>query len=109
MHTQARMRISARFSLVPSSLCCKLWDSRILLGKQSTHIPLHLIIYLVSHARGKPPGPTNLFREKDNQTDNSITQVMQEEADQMIPLLPTWHNLSANASMIFNRRHMPND
>jgi hypothetical protein len=66
-------------------------------------------MYLVARATRKPPGPTNLFREEDNQTDNSITQVMQEEADQMVPILPTWHNISANVSRIVNRRHMPND
>jgi hypothetical protein len=34
---------------------------------------------------------------------------MQEEADQVIPLLPTWNNLGANISRIFNRRYMAND
>jgi hypothetical protein len=66
-------------------------------------------MYLVAHATRKPPRPINLFREEDNQTDNSITQVMQEEADQVITLLPTRHNLGANISSIFNRRHMPNN
>jgi hypothetical protein len=66
-------------------------------------------MYLVAHATRKPPRPANLFREEDNQTDSSITQVMQEEADQVIPLLLTWHNRSANISRIFNRRHMPNN
>jgi hypothetical protein len=65
-------------------------------------------MYLVAHETSKTPGPTNLFREEDNQTDNSITQVMQEDTDQVIPLLPTWHNLSANIIRIVNRRHMPN-
>jgi hypothetical protein len=65
-------------------------------------------MYLVAHATRKPPGPKNLFREEDNQTGNSITQVMQEETDQAVPLLPTWHNLGANISRIVNRRHMPN-
>jgi hypothetical protein len=46
-------------------------------------------MYLVAHATRNPPGPANLFREEDNQTDGSITQVMQEEADQVIPFLPT--------------------
>jgi hypothetical protein len=66
-------------------------------------------MYLVSHATGKPTGPPNLFREEDNNTDNSITQVMQEEVDQVVLLLTTWTNLSANFNRIFNRRHMPND
>jgi hypothetical protein len=66
-------------------------------------------MYLVAHATRKPPGPENLFREEDNQTDSSITQVVQEEADQVIPFMPTWHNLSANISRILNRRHMPNN
>jgi hypothetical protein len=49
------------------------------------------------------------LREGDNQTDSSITQVMQEEADQVIPLLPTWKNIGANISRIVNRKHMPDD
>jgi hypothetical protein len=52
--------------------------------------------YLVADATGKSPGPTNLFREEDNHTDNSITQVMEEKADQMVPLLPNLHNLNNN-------------
>jgi hypothetical protein len=53
-------------------------------------------MYLVAHATRKPPRPANLFREGYNQTDSSIAQVMQEEeeANQVIQLLPTWHNLS---------------
>jgi hypothetical protein len=66
-------------------------------------------MYLVAHATRKPPGPTNLFIEEDNQTDNSITQVIQEEINQWFPLLPTWNNLGANISRIVSRRHMPND
>jgi hypothetical protein len=66
-------------------------------------------MYLVAHATRKPPIPSNLFREEDNQTDSSITQVMQEGVDQVIPLLSTWHNLRANISRIVNIRHMPND
>jgi hypothetical protein len=71
--------------------------------------PLHLIMYVVAHATRKPPIPENLFREEDNQTDSSITQVLQEEEDQVISLLPTWHNLIENIIRIVNRRHMPND
>jgi hypothetical protein len=66
-------------------------------------------MYLVAHATKKPPIPENFFREEDNQTDSSITQVMQEEVNQVITCLPTWHNISANISRIVNRRHMPND
>jgi hypothetical protein len=66
-------------------------------------------MYLVAHATRKPPGPTKLFRKEDTQTDNSITQIMQEKADQMVPLLPTWYNLSANVSRIVNRRHTANE
>jgi hypothetical protein len=66
-------------------------------------------MYLVAHTTRKPPRPANLFREEDNQKDSSMTQAMQEEADQVIPFLPTWHNLFANISRIFNRRHMPNN
>jgi hypothetical protein len=39
----------------------------------------------------------------------SITQVIQEEADQVLPLLPTWNNLGANISRIVSRRHMSNN
>jgi hypothetical protein len=74
-----------------------------------THVPLHMIVYLVAHATRKPLRPANLIREEDNQTYSSITQVVQEEADQVIPLLPTYHNLSANISRIVNRGHMPNN
>jgi hypothetical protein len=66
-------------------------------------------MYVVAHATRKPPRPANLIREEDNQTDSSVTQVMQEGVDQVIPCLPTWHNLVANISRIVNRRHMPND
>jgi hypothetical protein len=65
-------------------------------------------MYLVAHATRKPPRLANFFREEDNHTDSSNTKVIQEEADQVITLLPTWHNLSAEISRIFNRRHMPN-
>jgi hypothetical protein len=66
-------------------------------------------MYLVAHATRKPPRPANLFREEDKQTDNSITQVMHEEMDQVIPRLPTWHILSANISRIVNKGHVPNN
>jgi hypothetical protein len=66
-------------------------------------------MFLVAHATRKPPGHTKFFREEDNHKDTSITQVMQEDTDQMVLLLPTWHNLGANISRIVNRRHMPND
>jgi hypothetical protein len=66
-------------------------------------------MYLVVHATKKPPVPANLFREEDKQTDNSITQVMQEETYKVVPLRPTWHSLSANISRIVNRRHMLNN
>jgi hypothetical protein len=66
-------------------------------------------MYVVAHETRKPRRLANLLIEEDNQTDISITQVMQEEADQVIPLLPTWHNLSDNISRIFNRGHMPNN
>jgi hypothetical protein len=66
-------------------------------------------MYLVAHETRKSPRPENLFIEEDNQTDSSITQVMQEETDEVIPLLPTWHNLSENIIRIFNRRHIPNN
>jgi hypothetical protein len=65
-------------------------------------------MYLVDDATRKPPRPANLFREEDNQTDSSITHIMQEDAAKVIKFLPTWHNLSANMSKIVNRRHMTN-
>jgi hypothetical protein len=65
-------------------------------------------MYLFAQATMKPPRSANLFREENNQTDSSITQVMQEEADQVIPFLPTWHNFGTDDIRIVNRRHMPN-
>jgi hypothetical protein len=64
-------------------------------------------MYLVAHSKRKPPRPENFFREEDNQTDSSITQVIQAEADQVITLLTTWHNLCEHVSRIVNRRQMP--
>jgi hypothetical protein len=55
------------------------------------------------------PGPANLFSEEDNQTGKSITQVMQENMDQVLSCMPTWHNFYAGFSRIFNRRRVPND
>jgi hypothetical protein len=72
-----------------------------------THILFHLIMYLVAHATRKPPRPATLFREEDNQTDSSITQFMQKEVDQVIPFLPTWHNLSAHISSIVKEGTSP--
>jgi hypothetical protein len=43
-----------------------------------------------------------------NHSDSSITQVMQDETDQVTLFLPTWHNLGGNISRIVNRRHMNN-
>jgi hypothetical protein len=66
-----------------------------------------MIVYLFVDATRKPQRPENLIIEEDNQTDTSITKFMKEEADQVIPFLPNWHNLSANVIRIFNRRNMP--
>jgi hypothetical protein len=66
-------------------------------------------MYVVVHATKKPPGTTNLISEEDNQTDNSITQIIKEKLDKKVLLLSTRHNLSANFSRIVNRRHIPND
>jgi hypothetical protein len=77
--------------------------------KQSSHNPSHLITYLVAHATRKPPGPANLLERGIIRQNSSITQVMQEEANQVIPLLTTRHNLCTNISRIVNIRHMPND
>jgi hypothetical protein len=42
---------------------------------------IHMIMYLVTHATGKPLGPTYSFSEEDNQTDptNSINKIMINE------------------------------
>jgi hypothetical protein len=56
----------------------------------------------------KTPKTSKPLREGDNQTDSSTTQVMQEETDQVIPFLPTRHNLGENIIRIVNRRHMAN-
>jgi hypothetical protein len=66
-------------------------------------------MYLVAHATRKPPRPANLSERGIIIKNSSITQVMQEEADQVIPLLTTWNNLCTNISRIVNRRHIPND
>jgi hypothetical protein len=77
--------------------------------KQSTH-KFHSPDYVLScPCKKETPKTSKPLRERDNHTDSSITQVMQEEADQVIPLLPTWNNLGSNISRIVNRRHMPND
>jgi hypothetical protein len=68
-----------------------------------------MIMYLVAHAIRKLPRPTNLFSEEDNQTGKSIAQVMQEKMDQVMPIMPTRHDLCAEIRRIVNRRHMPND
>jgi hypothetical protein len=47
-----------------------------------------MIMYLVAHATGKPLGPTHLFSEEENHTGKSITQVMHEKMDQVVPFLP---------------------
>jgi hypothetical protein len=54
------------------------------------------------------PNTSKPLREGDNHTESSITKVMQEEMDQVIPFLPNRHNLGANISSIVNRSHMPN-
>jgi hypothetical protein len=109
MHAQARMRVYARFSLVPSNLCCYSETTEDWQETKHTHIPLHLIIYLVDHAIRKPPRLANLLEKGIIRQNSSITQVMQEEVDQVITLLPTCNNLSANISRIVNRRRMHND
>jgi hypothetical protein len=61
MHAQARMRVYARFSLVPSNLCCYSQTTEDWQETEHTHIPLHMIMYLVAHATRKPSGPENLL------------------------------------------------
>jgi hypothetical protein len=53
MHAQAHMRVSALFSLVPSSLCCYSETTEYWQETKHKHIPLHLIIYLVAHTTRK--------------------------------------------------------
>jgi hypothetical protein len=77
--------------------------------KQSTY-KFHSSDYVFSCPCNKEtPNTSKPLKKGDNQTDSSITQVMQEEADQVIPLLSTWNNIGSNTSGIVNRRHMPND
>jgi hypothetical protein len=66
--------------------------------------------YLFSFPCNKEtPRTSKPLREGDNHKENSSIQVTQEDANQTIPLLPTWNNLGANIIRIVNRRHMPND
>jgi hypothetical protein len=100
MHAQSRMQVYARFSLVPSNLYCysETTDGR----KQSTR-KFHSSDYVFScRCNKETPKTIKPLKEGDNQTDSSITQIMQEEADQVIPLLPTWNNLGANIIRIVN-------
>jgi hypothetical protein len=66
-------------------------------------------MYLVSHATRKPPRLANLSERGIIRQNSSIPQVMQEEDNQVVPLLTTWNNLCANISRIANRRQTPND
>jgi hypothetical protein len=80
------------------------------IGRKKTHAHSTPSDYVFSCPCNKEtPKTRKPLREGDNQTDSSITQVMQEETDQVIPFLPTRHNLGENISRIVNRRHMPND
>jgi hypothetical protein len=80
------------------------------IGRKQSTCKLHSSCYVLSCPCNKEtPNTRKPLIEEDNQTDSSITQVMQEETDQVIPLLPTWNNLGANISRIVNRRHMTND
>jgi hypothetical protein len=89
-------------------LILSFWDSIRLAGNKAHINSTHLITYSVAHATRKPPRPANLSERGVIRQNSSITQVMQEEADQVIPLLTPWHNLCTNISRIVNRKHMPN-
>jgi hypothetical protein len=80
-------------------------------NKEHTHSTPSDYVFSFTHNKETPKTPktSKPHEEGDNQTYISITQNMQEEADQVIPFLPTWHNLGANISRIINRRYMPND
>jgi hypothetical protein len=64
-HTRAQVRICALF-LSPLKLVLQIVRQHEVGRRISTS---HLIMYLVAHATRKPPGPTNLSSEDDNQTD----------------------------------------
>jgi hypothetical protein len=77
--------------------------------KQST-CKFHSSDYVLSCPCSKEtPKTSKPLREGDNQTDISIPQVMQEEVNQVIPLLPTCNNLGEIIISIVNIRHMSND
>jgi hypothetical protein len=80
------------------------------IGRKQSTCKFHSSDYVLSCPCNKEtPNTSKPLREGDNQTDSSITQVMQEEVNKVIPLLPAWNNLAANTSRIVNRSHMPND
>jgi hypothetical protein len=62
-------------------------------------------MYLVDHATRKPPRPENLSER------GIIRHIVKSHKScrRRWIFLSTWHNLGANISRIFNRRHMPND
>jgi hypothetical protein len=65
-HTHEQVRIRALF-LSPLKLVLQIVRQQEVGRRISTS---HIIMYLVSHATRKPPGPTYLFSEEDNQTEN---------------------------------------
>jgi hypothetical protein len=80
------------------------------IGRKQSTCKFHSSDYVLSFPCNKENHSTSKpLREGDNQTDRSVTQLMQEEMNQVIPLLPTWNNLGVNISRIVNRRNMPND
>jgi hypothetical protein len=88
MHAQARMRVYACFSLVPSSLCChpettEDWqETKLTQFKPSDYI-------LSCPCNKETPKTSKPLREGIIRQNTSITQIMQEEADQVITLLTT--------------------
>jgi hypothetical protein len=63
-------------------------------------------MYLTAHATGKPPGPTKLFMEEDNQMLNQQGHVATfQSGDQASGNLAS---LGADISRVFHRRNMDN-
>jgi hypothetical protein len=80
-------------------------------GNILTRKRIHLIMYLAAHTTEKPQDlhTSSTIRIIRNTTSrNSTTKAMQDDANQVIVLLFTQHNLGVNICRVSNRRHMPN-
>jgi hypothetical protein len=108
MPISAHARLRALF-LSTLKLMLSFWDNRSLAeNKANAHSTSSDYVFSCP-CNKETPKTSKPLRQGDNQTDSSITQVMQEDTDQVISLLPAWHNLGANISRIVKRRYMPND